>query len=178
MVKSPIPSFLSVRVLKSCPTLCDPMDCNLLGFSVHGILQARILKWVAMPFSRESFQPRDWTHISCGSCSGGRFFTTEPLRKPFPHCSQSVLALHLHNIIIFQQEEKKQILISAHGGPVEMGPLPSILSSGGLTFPSLGLSVYYFPFTTTDGSLADSYHLTHRLPHSLIYVCYCFQPLH
>ena len=59
MVKSPIPSFLSVRVLKSCPTLCDPMDCNLLGFSVHGILQARILKWVAMPFSRESFQPRD-----------------------------------------------------------------------------------------------------------------------
>ena len=45
--------------LQSCPTLCDPMDCSLLGSSVHGIIQARILKWVAIPFSRESSQLRD-----------------------------------------------------------------------------------------------------------------------
>ena len=44
----------------SCPTLCDPMDCSLPGSSVYGILQARILKWVAMPSSRGSSQPRDW----------------------------------------------------------------------------------------------------------------------
>ena len=39
------------EVAQSCPTLCDPVDCNLLGFSVHGILQARILEWVAISFS-------------------------------------------------------------------------------------------------------------------------------
>ena len=48
-----------------CPTLCNRMDCSLPGSTVHGILQARILKWVAMPSSRGSFQPRDPTRISC-----------------------------------------------------------------------------------------------------------------
>ena len=57
-------------------TLCDPMDCSLLGSSVHGILQARILEWVAIPFSRGSSRPRDWTHLSNVSCITGRFFTT------------------------------------------------------------------------------------------------------
>ena len=41
------------------PNLCDPMDCSPPGFSVHGIFQARILEWDAVPFSRESSQPRD-----------------------------------------------------------------------------------------------------------------------
>ena len=40
---------------QSCLTLCDPMDCSLLGFSVHGIFQARVLEWVAISFSRGSF---------------------------------------------------------------------------------------------------------------------------
>ena len=39
-----------VKLLQSCPTLCDPMDCSLPGYSVHGILQARILEWVIIPF--------------------------------------------------------------------------------------------------------------------------------
>ena len=47
-----------------CSTLCDPMDCNPPGSSVHGILQARILGWVAMPFSRGSFQLRDQIQVS------------------------------------------------------------------------------------------------------------------
>ena len=42
------PSLVRVKSLQSCPTLCDPMDCSLLGSSVHGILQARILEWVGM----------------------------------------------------------------------------------------------------------------------------------
>ena len=46
-----------------CSTLCDPMDCSPLGSSVHGIFQARILEWVAICYSRGSFQPRDQTHI-------------------------------------------------------------------------------------------------------------------
>ena len=46
-------------VTQSCLTLCDPVDCSPPGSSVHGILQARILEWAAMPSSRESSQPRD-----------------------------------------------------------------------------------------------------------------------
>ena len=53
------------EVAQSCPTLCDPMDCSPPGSSVHGILQARILEWVAISFSRGSSQPRDWTRVSC-----------------------------------------------------------------------------------------------------------------
>ena len=46
-------------VAQSCPALCDLMDCSLPGSSVHGVLQARALEWVAIPFSRGSSQPRD-----------------------------------------------------------------------------------------------------------------------
>ena len=54
------------------------MDCSLPGSSVHGILQARILEWVAIPSSRGSSQPKDPTQVSC---LAGRFFTTESPRK-------------------------------------------------------------------------------------------------
>ena len=50
---------VKVLVTQLCPTLCNPMDCSQLGSSVHGILQARILEWVAISFSRGSSQPRD-----------------------------------------------------------------------------------------------------------------------
>ena len=63
---------------KSCPTLCNPVDCSPPGSSVYGISQARILEWVAMPFSRGFSWPRDQTRVSC---LPGRFFTTEPLMK-------------------------------------------------------------------------------------------------
>ena len=53
-----------VKVAQLCPTLCDLMDYSLPGFSVHGILQARILEWVAIPFSSRSSQPRDQTQVS------------------------------------------------------------------------------------------------------------------
>ena len=56
---------LCAQSLQLCRTLCDPMDCCLPGSSIHGILQARIPEWVAMPSSRESSRPRDGTHISC-----------------------------------------------------------------------------------------------------------------
>ena len=52
---------VEVKVPWSCPTLCDPKDCSLPGSSVHGTLQARILEWVALPFSRGSSQPRSPT---------------------------------------------------------------------------------------------------------------------
>ena len=66
-------------VTKSRPTLCNPMDCSLLGFSVYEISQARILEWVAISFSQGSSRPKDSTHISC---IAGIFLTTEPPGKP------------------------------------------------------------------------------------------------
>ena len=56
-----------MKVAQSCPTLCNPMD-----YTVPGILQAKILEWVAFPFSRGSSQPKDRTQVSC---IAGRFFT-------------------------------------------------------------------------------------------------------
>ena len=56
----------------SCLTLCDPKNCSSPGSSVHGILQARILEWILIFFSRGSSWPRDWTHISHVSCVGRR----------------------------------------------------------------------------------------------------------
>ena len=52
-------------VVRSCPTLFHPMDCSPPRFSVHGILQARILEWAAIPFSKGSSPPRDGTSVSC-----------------------------------------------------------------------------------------------------------------
>ena len=59
---------------QSCLTLCDPVNHNSPDSSVHGIFPARILEWVAIPFSRGSSQPRDRTRISRGSCIAGGFF--------------------------------------------------------------------------------------------------------
>ena len=67
------PCSLKVKVTQSCVTLCDPMDCT-----VPGILQARILEWVAIPFSRESSQAKDRTHVSR---IAGRFFTSQATRE-------------------------------------------------------------------------------------------------
>ena len=62
-----------------CLTLCDPMNCNLPCSSVHGILQPRILEWVAMPSSRGSSRLGNQAHISC---LADRLFTTGPPGKP------------------------------------------------------------------------------------------------
>ena len=67
---------------QSCVTFCNPADCSRPGSSVHEILQARTLQQVAISSSRGASQHRKWTHTSCISCIGGRFFTTEPPEKP------------------------------------------------------------------------------------------------
>ena len=57
---------MKVLVAQLCPTLYDPMECSLMGSSVHGILPARILEWVVFHFSRGSSQPRDRTQVDHG----------------------------------------------------------------------------------------------------------------
>ena len=66
-------SAVQVQVAQLCPTLCDPVD-----YTLHGILQARILRWVAFPFSRGSSQPQDRTQVS--RIAGG-FFTSWATRE-------------------------------------------------------------------------------------------------
>ena len=78
-------------------TVCDPMN-----YTVHGILWARILEWLAFPFSRGSSQPRDRTQVSC---IAGRFFTSwatreapEPVNKTEWHVSEATLILRLNSV--------------------------------------------------------------------------------
>ena len=84
-------SHLGVLVTQSCPTLCDPMDCSLPGSSVPGILQARILEWVAMPFCR-GILPAQGSNQGLSNCrqilyhlNSLPFFTLiTPLFIPYP----------------------------------------------------------------------------------------------
>ena len=73
---------MKVLVTQLSPTLYNPMDCSLPGSSVHGILQARILEWVAISFSRGSSWSRDRTQVSH---IAGRFFTVWATREALSH---------------------------------------------------------------------------------------------
>ena len=106
----PVRMCVSVLVAQLCLTLCDPMDCSPPGSSVHGILQARILEWVAIPFSRGSSQPRDWTQVSC---TASRFFTTEPPGKP--HQSEWSSSKSLQVINGGEGGEKREPFYTAGG---------------------------------------------------------------
>ena len=83
---------MKVLVAKSCPTLCNSRDCSLPGSSVHEILRERILEWVAIPFSRESSQPKNQTRVSC---IAGRFFTSWATREaPWVQVTMLLLIFH------------------------------------------------------------------------------------
>ena len=85
------------KSLQSCSTLYDPMDGSLPGSSVHWIFQARVLEWVAIPFSRRSSWPRDRTLVSSVA---GRFFTTWATRE----------APGLHKIYINNYNAMKRLI--------------------------------------------------------------------
>ena len=74
---------MCVLVTQWCLTLCDPMDCSPPGSSVHGILQAGILQWVAVPFSRRPSQPGERTLVSH---IADRFLPSEPPGKCLGQC--------------------------------------------------------------------------------------------
>ena len=102
-VKSLKITEVKVLVAQSYPTLCDPMDCSLTGFSVHGILQAIILQWVAILFSRGSSWPRDRTQVSC---IAGRFFTAWVTREA--HNLHSHSNIHLDYVPVFVLDSTTQ----------------------------------------------------------------------
>ena len=83
----------TVLVAQPCPAFCNPMDCIPAGFSVHEILQARRLEWVAMPSSRGSSQPRDRARVSYVSCIGRQvLYHLSHQGKPFVfHRSSQIL---------------------------------------------------------------------------------------
>ena len=88
-----------MKVTQSCLTLCDPID-----YTVHGILQARILEWVAFPFSRGSSQPRDQTQVSCIEEDS---LPAEPQGKPK---NNGVGSLSLLQGIFLTQESNRGLL--------------------------------------------------------------------
>ena len=90
------------EVAQSCPTLWDPVDCSPPGSSIHGILQARILEWVAISFSRGSSWPRDWTQVSC---IAGRRFNLWATREA-PIIQRNVLMKEKN--VMLQPEEKNK----------------------------------------------------------------------
>ena len=75
------------KLLQLCLTLCYPMDCSPPGFSVHGILQARTLEWVAISSPRGSSQTRDQTLVTYVSCMAGRFCITSAIKEGSPNIS-------------------------------------------------------------------------------------------
>ena len=93
--------YVKVKVLiAQWVSLCDSMDCRLPDSSIHGILQARILEWVAIPFSKGSSRPRNLTQVSC---IAGRFFTVWATREAI-----YVYTYHLKSWLGESYEIKKQ----------------------------------------------------------------------
>ena len=92
------------EVAQSCPTLCDPMDCSLPGFSIHGIFQGRVLDLVAFSFSRGSSQPRDRTQVSH---IVGRCFTLWATREA--HYFLSHVTVWLRNCLFLLHSIRKTL---------------------------------------------------------------------
>ena len=135
-----------------CPILWDPMNCSPPGSSVHEILQARIWDWVAIPFSRESSQPRDWIRVSC---IAGGFFTIWATREVPAYLSQfrSRVAcqcfLNIHSFICypFIHWSSKDILPGM------------VLGAGGISMPSF-LSFWSLCFSEDKGEKNKYIHNT------------------
>ena len=120
----PLPSTLLTRkkvkvsVTQSCLTLWDPMDYSPPGSSVRGILQARILEWMAIPSSRGPSQPRDRACISCVFCIGS-LFTTSHL------CACKSIEIFSSNVISMS---KTEFIVSFHGTSLPLATFPSLMN--------------------------------------------------
>ena len=94
---------VKVIVTHSCLTLCDPIDCSLPGSSVHGILQARILEWVGVPFSKGSSLPGDQTWVSC---TAARLFIIWATREAQYSPYDTLICLSLFFLLVLIMSQK------------------------------------------------------------------------
>jgi len=117
--------------------MLDPMDCSLPGSSAHGLLQARVLEWVVMPFSRGSSQPRDRTHVSYISCIGRRvLYHEQHLGSPEMKAAAAAAAA--------KSLQSCLTLCNCRDGSPPGSPVPEILQEehwNGLPFPSSCMKV-------------------------------------
>ena len=131
---------VKVLVAQSCPTLCDSMDCSSSGSSIHGILQARILQWVAMSFSRGSSWPGDWTWVSH---IAGRFFTIwairEAIRKQFNWLSLKKAKIHSAAAAAKSLQSCPTLCDPIDGSPPG-SPVPGILQARTLEWVAISFS--------------------------------------
>ena len=104
------------EVAELYPTLCKPVDCSPPGSSVHGILQARILQWVAILFSRRSSRPRDWTRVSR---IVGRRFTVWVTREVLSVLQLNIKWPHLFSCLVILLAVSSKL--SYYSGPVVKG---------------------------------------------------------
>ena len=122
---------MHAKLLQSCPALWDPRDYNLPGSSVHGILQERMLEWVAMPSSRASSQPRDWTFLLCllhwqaGRQAGS--LPLAPLEKPWhefwvPHIFIKIITFYFSIIFFSLLKQKIVCLFRKPNSPILFFP--------------------------------------------------------
>ena len=93
-------SILVLARAQLCPTLCDPMDCNPPGSSVHGILRARILEWVAISFSRDLPDPGIKSMSLLSPALVGRFFTTSTMQSLVVHLMLHVFISTLNKYVM------------------------------------------------------------------------------
>ena len=125
---------IQVCVLLTCvQLLCDPMDCSLPSSSIHGILQARILDSVAIPFSRRTSWHRDWTQVSH---IVGRFLPSEPPEKPG---YKSVFKLESESCSVVSDSLRPQALYSPRNSPGKNTGVGSLSFLQGI-FPTQGLN--------------------------------------
>ena len=106
---------MCVKSFQLCLTLCDLLDCSPTGSSVHGTLQAKILKWVVMPSSRGSSWSRDWAQ---GSCTAGRFLTVWATGKPGFQVYLPSKPLHLAQLQLVSCD-----VLYKQMGPLSVGPV-------------------------------------------------------
>ena len=92
---------MCAKSLQFCSPFCDLMNGSLPGSSVHGILQARIVEWIAMLSSKESSQPRDQTHISYISCMNRQILYEETSGEPSNFVT--IMIIKLHTLFGFHQ---------------------------------------------------------------------------
>ena len=124
---------VKVLVTRSCLTLCNPMDCSPPGSSVHGISQARILAWGAIPFSTGSSQPRDRTWLFL---LAGRFFTVRATSEALTPC----VYVSNHHLCTFSSVQFSYSVMSdslrphesQHARPPCPSPTPGVYSNSSL----------------------------------------------